>query len=66
MEEGRVERSHGYDLRSSRHQEQGSSQVSRISENPVHDANSIHAELTLQATYHAMTLLISITLEPGQ
>ena len=41
MEEGRVERCHGYDLRFARHQENASSQVSRISESPAHVADNI-------------------------
>ena len=41
MEEGRVERSHGYDLRSAKHLENDISQVSRISESPAHDTNNI-------------------------
>ena len=41
MEEGRVERSHENDLRSGRHQEYASSQVSMISESPAHVADNI-------------------------
>ena len=44
MEEDWFERSHGYDLRSGRHQEQGSSEVSINSESPVHDADNMERE----------------------
>ena len=41
MKDGRVQRSHGYDLRSGRHQECASSQVSKITESPAHVTDNI-------------------------
>ena len=53
MEEGRVEKSHEYDLRSVRRLEYESSQVSRVSECPVHDTDNIYMYtfITINTTY---------------
>ena len=66
MEEGRVEKSHRYDLHSVRRFEYESSQVSRVSESPALNTNNIHGEVNSTPLQSSQVGLFNSELEiPG-